>query len=109
MAETSPALTKAGYLDARDLRAPDRMDAGRFQLLPRLPERPVRIDGPRGILDQVSLEPSFRGIERGPGDAEIQREPGAEDAAESALLQIARKPRRCLPVRLLEAGIAVDH
>src|SRR5918993_2786077 len=69
---------------------------------------PVGVDGPRGVLDQVGVEPGRLRIERRPSDAEIRGETSAEHPPEPPLPEVAGKSRRGCPVRLHEARIAVE-
>ena len=69
---------------------------------------PLRIDASARVLDYVGVEAELARIHRRPGDAEIGREPGNEDASDAAPREVAVKPGLELAVGLDEGGIAVD-
>jgi hypothetical protein len=62
---------------------------------------------PRQASSMTSAPACLARVHRGPGDAEVGREPDEEDLIEPAILQIAREPRRRLAVGLVERGVRI--
>ena len=89
-------------------RAGDPLHPGLRHVAPGGAERAHGVDAARRILDHEGVEAGLARVERRPGDAEIGREAGDEDALEAALLEVALEPGLGLAVGLLEARVAVD-
>src|SRR3954453_7288416 len=92
----------------RDIRGLNPLHAGLGHIGPGFCERTLIVYAAAGVFPHIDLEARLARVERGPGHAEIRRQPRDEDALDLAPLQIAGETRRGLAIGFEEGRIAVD-
>src|SRR5215510_2805653 len=91
-----------------EFRLRDALHARAGHALPSRSERAGGVDRAAGVFDHGRVEARLARVERGPGNAEIRREPAQEDVPDAVLAQIPGEPGGALAVGFDEGGVAVD-